>query len=76
MAVVEPPAGTNQIAAVCSKADLARLGLSNASPRNRRNFGFKHRDAVYSIARDELDKIAVTYEVKEKYGTIGRKTRS
>ena len=66
VAVVQPPTGTYQIAAVCTKEELARLGLHNASARNRRNFGFKHQDAAYTIDRDAFDKVAVTYEVRER----------
>jgi hypothetical protein len=64
-AVVEPPAGTYQIAALCDKDELARLGLASTS-RNRRNFGFKVQDTVYTIDRDELDKIAISYDVRDR----------
>ena len=64
-ALVEPPAGTYQIAALCDKDELSRLGLGSTS-RTRRNFGFKVQDTVYSVDRDELDKIAVTYDVRER----------
>jgi hypothetical protein len=67
MAVVEPPAGTYQIAAVCNTDELARLGLAGSAPKSsRRNFGFKAQDSVYTVDRDELDKLAVTYSVKDK----------
>lgn len=64
-AVVEPPAGAYQIAALCDKEELSRLGLASAS-RHRRNFGFKVQDTVYTIDRDELDKIAITYDVLDR----------
>ena len=64
-ALVEPPAGTYQIAALCDKDELSRLGLGSTS-RTRRNFGFKVQDTVYTVDRDELDKIAVTYDVRDR----------
>jgi hypothetical protein len=64
-AVVEPPAGTYQIAAICDKDELSRLGLASTS-RTRRNFEFKVQDTVYTIDRDELDKIAISYDVRDR----------
>jgi hypothetical protein len=64
-AMIEPPAGTYQIAALCDKDELSRLGLASTS-RNRRNFGFKVQETVYTVDRDELDKIAVTYDVQDR----------
>ena len=47
-------------------AGLKWLYGDGRTPRNRRNFGFKVQETVYTVDRDELDKIAVTYDVREK----------
>jgi len=65
VATIDPPAGTYQIAAVC-KDELARLGITDWTRRTRRNFHFKVQQTSYAIDREELDKVAVTYEVKNK----------
>jgi len=66
IATVEPPSGVYLIGAVCNKEELVQLGLGEGAPRPRRNFRFKQPDGEYKVDRDAFNKLAVSYEVKER----------
>jgi hypothetical protein len=66
IATVEPPSGAYLIGAVCNKEELVQLGLGESAPRQRRNFRFKQPDGEYKVDRDAFNKLAVSYEVKER----------
>ena len=68
-AVIKAPAGAYQLGAVCSRGDLAKLGLSGAQLQvpaaiGKRSFSFKVEDAIQSIDRREIGRTTVGYEVK------------
>ena len=68
-AVVNPPAGAYQIGAVCTRDDLAKLGLSAPQLKapaasGKRSFSFKIDEVAKTARRDEVGRVTVGYDVK------------
>lgn len=68
-AVITPPAGRYQIEAVCSREQLAKLGLSDVELKEpakagRRSFQFYLDEKVNRVDRSAVTQVIVSYEVK------------
>ena len=70
-AVITPPMGAYEIGAVCSREELAKLGLTNIELREpakagRRSFEFHLGQKVKDVDRNALSQATVSYQVRSE----------